>query len=138
MGGTMADTDYDFGADVGASGREQRDEYRLTARAMARVQTESVEPSSAPELPSRALDCQIRDVSARGFRLVSSEPFPVGALLPTEAFLGKWPEPFQLMVEVVWCRETGEGHLSGVHIVPSDETDYLEWMEAVAEALERG
>jgi hypothetical protein len=133
----MADRDYEFGADVDATGREQRDDYRLTARAMARVQTESVEPSSLPELPARSLDCQIRDISARGFRLVSAEPFLVGALLPTEAFLGKRPEPFRLMVEVVWCLETGEGFLSGIQIVPSDNTDYLEWMEAVAEALVR-
>jgi hypothetical protein len=39
------------------------------------------------------------------------------------------------MVEVVWCRETGQEYLVGVQILESDETDYLEWMDAVATAL---
>ncbi|MEC7815642.1 MAG: PilZ domain-containing protein [Pseudomonadota bacterium] len=131
----MTDRDYEFGTNTGIAGRDQRDDYRLVARATARVQAESVEPSSAPELPARALECQIRDISSRGFRLVSAEPFPVGALLATEAALGKWPQPFALTIEVVWCRQTEEGYLSGIQIVPSDDTDYVEWVEAVAEVL---
>lgn len=134
----MADRDYEFGTDSGITGRDQRDDYRLAARATARVQTESVEPSSARELPARALECQIRDISSRGFRLVSAEPFPVGALLSAEASLGKWPQAFGLTIEVVWCRQNEEGYLSGVQIVPSDDTDYVEWVEAVAEVLAHG
>ncbi len=37
------------------------------------------------------------------------------------------------MVEVVWCRASTEsGFLVGLRIIESDETAYLEWVEAVA------
>jgi hypothetical protein len=38
----------------------------------------------------------------------------------------------------MWCRPVNQGYLIGVRVLESDETDYLEWMEAVADALAEG
>ncbi|WP_372971569.1 hypothetical protein [Marinobacter sp.] len=48
-------------------------------------------------------------------------------------------EPFRLMVEVVWCRPADDtGWLVGLQILESDDTAYLEWVEAVARAMSEG
>lgn len=71
------DDDYEFGnPQVLPLGRDNREDYRLTARARARVWVESPEPEQdVPDAQGpTALECQIRDISARGLSLVSPEP----------------------------------------------------------------
>jgi hypothetical protein len=42
-------------------------------------------------------------------------------------------------VEVVWCRASTEtSWLVGLQILESDDTSYLEWVEAVAKAMSEG
>jgi hypothetical protein len=39
-------------------------------------------------------------------------------------------------VDVIWCRPTAYDHwLVGLRILESDDTAYLEWVEAVARAM---
>jgi hypothetical protein len=60
----------------------------------------------------------------------------VGALLPARVALGQNPESFELTVEVVWCRTESEGlSLVGVEIQDSDDTSYVDWVEAVARVM---
>jgi len=134
----MVDDNYEFGSAQGLPrGQDNREDYRLTARARAWFWLESPEPGlEAPEAPNAApLECQIRDISARGLSLVLSEPPALNSLVMAEISLGRRPQRFRLMVEVMWCRQTGHDYLVGVHVLESDETDYLDWMEAVASAL---
>ncbi len=70
----MIDDDYGFGLeDELPSGKDLREDYRLTARARAWILPESPEPDSEPstlEGVSGRLECQVRDISARGISLL--------------------------------------------------------------------
>ncbi len=110
----MADNDYTFGTrNEPPFEKDNRADYRLTARARAVLELESGLPEE--ETP------EARD-----------------ALLPASVSLGNHNEPFTLMVEVVWCRPNESGFLVGVRIIESDETAYVEWVEAVASAMDQG
>ncbi|WP_372998020.1 PilZ domain-containing protein [Marinobacter sp.] len=131
----MADNDYSFGTrNELPLDQDNRADYRLTARARAILELESGMPEDSPA-EARELVCGIRDISASGLCLSSAEALSLGALLPAKVFLGNHTEPFGLMVEVVWCRPNESGFLVGVRIIESDETAYVEWMEAVASAM---
>ncbi|WP_418140062.1 PilZ domain-containing protein [Marinobacter sp. MA] len=134
----MADNDYTFGTrNDPPFEKDNRADYRLTARARAVLELESGIPEEeTPE--ARELVCGIRDISASGLCLSSGEPLSLGALLPASVSLGNHNEPFTLMVEVVWCRPNESGFLVGVRIIESDETAYVEWVEAVASAMDQG
>lgn len=135
----MIDDDYGFGIeDELPSGKDLREEYRLTARARAWILPESPDPaleSSILDEWSNRLECQIRDISARGISLLCKGSLSVGSILIAEVSLGEHAENFRLSVEVMWCRESERGYLVGVRVLESDETDYLDWIEAVARAL---
>ena len=133
----MTDIDYSFGQrEELPGGRDNRTDYRLTARAQAVLELETDPPAGAnEETPRRQLACRIRDISARGLSLYSPEPITIGALLPVAVSLGNHPEPFRLMMEVVWCRPNDSAFLVGGQIIDSDDTAYVEWLDAVAKAL---
>lgn len=137
----MTDDNYQFGtAQALPRGKDKREDYRLTARARAWIQRESPEPESDPsELADQlTLECQIRDISARGLSLVTAESLSVNSLLMAKVSLGHQARAFALMVEVMWCRRAEEGYLVGIRVLESDDTDYLDWMDAVATALSEG
>ena len=138
----MSDLDYGMAPDGGANGDgDQRREYRLVARARVWLELESPPPEDGKGAhldDARWLACGIRDFSAHGLSLTSAEALPEGALLPARVQLGRQPEPFRLMVEVVWSQPGAGGFLSGVRILESDGTACLEWVEAVAEAMSDG
>ncbi|AOY87593.1 pilus assembly protein PilZ [Marinobacter salinus] len=134
----MTDTDYSFGnPDADTYEQDNRSDYRLTARARATLELESrvPGPSAGSGNTGRELVCRIRDISARGLSLFSSEPLSLGALLAASVSLGNHTEPFRLMVEVVWCRPNDSAFLVGTQIMESDDTAYVEWVEAVASAM---
>lgn len=134
----MTDNDYEFGnPEQTADGPEHRADYRLTATARATLELESEVPGLATDErgQGRRLTCRIRDISARGMCLFSKEPLSLGALLPVSVSLGKHPEPFSLMVEVAWCRPNQSEFLVGAQILESDDTAYVEWLEAIAKAM---
>jgi hypothetical protein len=134
----MTDTDYNFGnPDEDTRGPDNRSDYRLTARAMAMLELESQVPGTEtePDNDGRTLNCRIRDISAQGLCLFAREPLPVGALLPALVSLDHHADPFRLMLDVVWCQPDGSEFLVGVKIQESDETAYVEWVEAVASAM---
>jgi hypothetical protein len=133
----MADNDYSFGTrNEPPVDKDNRADYRLTARARAILELESGLPEEGTT-EARKLVCGIRDISASGLCLSSAEPLSLGALLPAGVFLGNHTEPFGLMVEVVWCRPNESGFLVGARIIESDETAYVEWVEAVASAMDQ-
>ena len=135
----MIDDDYGFGIeDDLPSGKDLREDYRLTARARAWILLESAEPESEPSTldgVSDRLECQVRDISARGISLLCEASLSIGSILVAEVSLGEHAEHFRLSVEVMWCREAEWGYLIGVRVLESDETDYLDWIEAGARAL---
>lgn len=139
----MSDVDYTFGNTNGPNGDndgagDQREDYRLSASAVAVLELESglPEESGQEPVPARTLPCRIRDLSAKGLCLVAPEAVTVGALLPARVALGQNPESFELTVEVVWCRPESEGlALVGVEIQDSDDTSYVDWVEAVARLM---
>ncbi|NMT63713.1 PilZ domain-containing protein [Marinobacter orientalis] len=136
----MSDIDYSFGDrdDSPASG-DNRSEYRLTARAKVTLELESSVPDDAGESIERLLVSQTSDLSATGIRLVSSEPLTRQAILSALVSLEEVSEPFRLIVEVVWCRpDDAGGWLVGLQILASDDTAYLEWVEAIARAMSEG
>lgn len=133
----MSDIDYSFGNDDDqpASG-DNRSEYRLTGSAQVTLELESSEPESAEESNGRSLISKTRDVSAHGFSLTTREPLLEHALLTAWVRLDGESEAFQLTVDVVWCRPASQGQwLVGLRIQESDDTAYLEWVEAVVKAM---
>ena len=137
----MSDIDYNFGNDEDphVSG-DNRSEYRLTGSAQVTLELESSEPESGSGSDSstagRTLVSKTRDLSARGFSLTTREPLVENALLTAWLSLDGEPEAFRLTVDVVWCRPASSGQwLVGLRILESDDTCYLEWVEAVARAM---
>lgn len=136
----MSDIDYNFGDydDCPESG-DNRSEYRLTASAKVAMELESSVPDDAGASDERTIVSRTSDLSARGIRLATSEALTTGAILPAWVSLEEVSEPFRLMVEVVWCRPAdSSGWLVGLQILESDDTAYLEWVEAVARAMSEG
>lgn len=137
----MSEIDYTFGDyDDAPEFGDNRSEYRLTASARVAVELESSIPEGEDGANAgRTLVSRTSDLSARGIRLATSEPLTSGAILPAWVSLEDVSEPFRLMVEVVWCRPAEErGWLVGLRILESDDTGYLEWVEAVARAMSEG
>lgn len=136
----MSDIDYSFGdyEDSPESG-DNRADYRLTASAKVTLELESPAPDDTSGSVERSLVSRTSDLSVRGIRLTTSEPLTTGAILPAWVGLEDVSEPFRLMVEVVWCRPADAGGwLVGLQILESDDTAYLEWVEAVARAMSEG
>ena len=133
----MSDIDYEFGDyDDSPESGDNRTEYRLTGSAEVTLELEATEPESGDSVPGRTLVSKTRDLSAQGFCLSTREPLPEHALLTAWVKLDGEPEAFQLTVDVVWCRPSSNGSwLVGLRILESDETSYLEWVEAVASAM---
>lgn len=137
----MTDNDYSFGTQHEPHiEQDNRADYRLTARARVVLELESGPPGTAEDALSadQELVCGIRDISAGGLCLFSADPVSLDALLPAMVFLANHDQPFRLMVEVVWCRPHESAFLVGVRIIESDETAYIEWVEAVAKAMSEG
>lgn len=135
----MKDTDYTFGTrDEPSDAHENRMQYRLTARARITLELEAGYPASegAQGVTRRELVCGIRDISASGLCLVCTESLSTEALFAASVSLGAQVAPFVLTVEVVWCRPDEQGYLVGVKIIESDQTAYVEWVDAVANAME--
>lgn len=131
----MTAGDYSFG-NVPETEKEQRREFRLTGRVTVNLELES----PAPEEGSQAhiLTCYTTDLSATGIRVVAREPATEGAIIPAYVELEREGEKaaYTLMVEVVWCRECEDDLWQvGLHVLESDETAVLEWLEAMAQAL---
>lgn len=134
------DKDYRFGQEASVpDGADKREDYRLSARASARLHVESAEPSGlgGVSLEGSVRTCEVRDLSASGMSLVTSEALRIGSLLTAEVHLSGQQKSLKLTVEVVWQKAEGARYLNGVRVFDSDETDYLNWLEAVAEAFSR-
>lgn len=128
----MSDQDYAFGSGPEPD-EEHRTEYRLTARASARIRLASADPDTAAG--DEEFTGGIRDISAQGFRIIADTAVPPGSLHEAIVTLDARAQ-MQLIVEVIWCRpEEGGDYLMGMKVLESDDTDYLDWLEAVAEAL---
>ena len=94
---------------------------------------------STPVAQVAALEAVGTDEVALGEHHGLREPLPQGALLSAWVKLDGEPEAFPLTVDVVWCRPASAGQwLVGLRILESDDTAYLEWVEAVARAMSEG
>jgi hypothetical protein len=132
----MSDIDYTFGNEDPSESGDNRSEYRLTGSAQVTLELESTEPEAGEESSDRALVAKTRDLSAQGFSVTTREPLTENALLSAWIRLDGESDEFQLTVDVVWCRPASPGEwLVGLRIQESDDTSYLEWVEAVARAM---
>jgi hypothetical protein len=131
----MSASDYQFGSREAVE-REQRQEFRLTGRTHVMLEMESADPGSSQ--PARYLTCYSRDLSATGIRISARESLTPGALLcATVALPGSEGESFRLMVEVIWCRQgSDQSYHAGLHVLNSDDTGVLDWLEVVARAMD--
>lgn len=133
----MSDIDYSFGNDEEPLGdTDNRSEYRLTGCAQVTLELEASEPDADGDLEGRRLVSKTRDLSVQGFSLTTREPLLQNALLSAWVKLDGEPEAFQLTVDVIWCRPASPGQwLVGLRILESDDTAYLEWVDAVARVM---
>lgn len=130
----MAEIDYSFGdnEELPEEGDNRR-EYRLTGNARIVLELESPSPED-PE--GVRLTFHTRDLSPTGIRLRSSEPLTPRALLPAEVSFSGSGDTYPLTVEVIWCKPASDGQwLVGLSIIESDDTGYIDWVEAVASAM---
>ncbi|SFM55815.1 PilZ domain-containing protein [Marinobacter zhejiangensis] len=119
-----------------AGDREQRSEYRLTGRAKVEIELEAADPEL--RLSAHTVTSYTRDVSAHGIRIETAESVRVGALLNAKVQLSPEERPFELVCEVVWCEATNAGEerwLIGLRMAESEDVRFLDWIEAVAEAM---
>jgi len=131
----MNQNDYSFGQnDDGSSHEDQRAEFRLTGRATVTLELEA--PDQELGDPGKSLVCHTHDLSANGIKVYTREALPNGALLPVVVALDGDSSEYALMSEVVWCNAKGEdGWAVGLRVMDSDDTSFLEWMDAVAKAM---
>lgn len=126
---------YAFGNDELEPDQDQRDEFRLVGRASVTLELESAEPGEAGQ--PRVAVASSSDVSPGGLRVITAEPLTPAALLPASIQLHGAGQACPLTVEVIWCRVIDEGSWqSGLKILDTGDSDYLAWMDAVAQAME--
>lgn len=128
--------DYEFG-NQSEPDIDQRQEFRLTGRVTVSLELEAADPDRANE--PRVLRCYSSDLSAGGIRVIANEPVTPGALIPAyvELVQNGQETVYPLMVEAVWCRKQDEDHWQvGLHVVESDDTAVLEWLDTMVRALD--
>jgi Tfp pilus assembly protein PilZ len=129
--------EYSFGQEDGSqSGADQRSEFRLTGRATLTLELEAADPEDSDTGAGRYLTCHTHDLSVNGVRILTREPLSHGALLPMVVTLAGADNSFTLTGEVVWCEPRGdEDWAVGLKVLFSDETSYIDWVEAVGRAM---
>lgn len=133
----MNGEDYSFGHIEGSlAGADQRREFRLTGRATLTLELEAVDPEDPGAGVGKHLTCHTHDLSVNGIRVLTQEPLSKGALLPMMVSLAGDENSFTLTGEVVWCESRGSGGWAvGLKVLFSDQTSYIEWVEAVGRAM---
>lgn len=131
----MSQQDYSFGSSESqGQDEDQRSEFRLTGRATLTLELETPEPGEMPSPEARVV-CHSHDLSVNGVRVFTDTALPVGALLPVTVTLAGAGGAHDLMMEVVWS-EVREGRwASGLRIMPSDDSSYIDWVDAMAQAM---
>ncbi|MDX1633113.1 MAG: PilZ domain-containing protein [Marinobacter sp.] len=131
----MSQQDYSFGAEdpLGVD-HDQRTEFRLTGRATLLLELESPEPGEPPA-PGARLVCHTHDLSVSGARVFTDQVLPVGALLPVTITLAGAGGSHELMVDVIWCEPREGRWASGLKVIPSDDSSYIDWVDAMARAM---
>ncbi|MEX0603876.1 MAG: PilZ domain-containing protein [Marinobacter sp.] len=126
---------YSLGAPSLDTEDDQRSEFRLTGRATVSLQLEA--PDLDEDDPGKTIVCHTQDLSSSGVRVKSLEPVPVGALLPLSVRFEGDQIAYQLTGEVVWIESRDDGYywIVGVKILKSDDTSFVEWVEAVAKVM---
>jgi hypothetical protein len=130
----MSAHDYSLGVSDQDTDDDQRSEFRLTGRARVSLQLEAPNPDD--DDPGKSIVCYTQDLSSSGVRVQTLEPVTAGALLPlTVTFEGE-QVVYPLTGEVVWTEPRASGYwIVGIQIVESDDTAFVEWVDAVAKAM---
>ena len=133
----MQQDNYSFGQEGQVPpDNDQRSEFRLTGRARIEIELEAPDPEEGADGRGSHLACHTNDLSVNGLRIEAAEPLTPGALLPMKVALAGSGNSHDLTVEVVWCEAGGRaGWTVGLKILPSDETAYIEWVDAMARAM---
>lgn len=134
----MSADNYSSGYSLGLSdidtGADQRSEFRLTGRATVALQLEAPNPEEHDS--GKTIVCYTQDLSSSGVRVQTLEPVTVGALLPISVTFEGEQVVYQLTGDVVWSEPRESGYwIVGIQIIESDDTSFLEWMDAVARAM---
>lgn len=115
---------------------DQRSEFRLTGRARIELELEAPDPEADEDVSGNRIACYTSDLSVNGLCIETREPLTPGALLPMAVSLAGSGGSYALTVEVVWCEPRGhDGWVTGLKILPSDETSYIDWVDAMAKAM---
>ncbi len=130
----MSAEDYSLGLSGKDTEDDQRSEFRLTGRARVSLQLEA--PSPGDDDPGKTIVCYTQNLSSSGVRVQTLEPVTEGALLPLTVMFEGEQVVYQLTGEVVWTEPRESGHWTvGVQIIESDDTSFVEWVDAVARAM---
>lgn len=130
----MSLDDYSLGMSGKDAEDDQRSEFRLTGRATVALQLEA--PNLDEGDPGKTIVCYTQDLSSSGVRVQTGEAVPVGALLPLSVTLEGEQTVYELTGEVVWVEPRESGYwIVGVQILESDDTSFVEWVDAVATAM---
>lgn len=130
----MSVDNYSLGVAGKDAEDDQRSEFRLTGRARVALQLEA--PNLDEGDPGKTIVCHTQDLSSSGVRVQTREPVPVGALLPISVAFEGGQIVYELTGEVVWVERRKSGFwIVGVQILESDDTSFMEWVDAVARAM---
>lgn len=130
----MSIDNYSLGVAGKDAEHDQRSEFRLAGRATVALQLEA--PNLDEGDPGKTIFCHTQDLSSSGVRMQTREQVPVGALLPLWVTFEGEQTVYELTGEVVWVESRESGYwIVGVQILESDDTSFVEWIDAVARAM---
>lgn len=117
-------------------GQDKRLEYRLSGRARVTLELEAADPADGDNGQNRTLTAPTHDLSVTGMRIIAAEALTLGAILPIQVLLAGDEQPYQLIAEVVWCERRGPlQYATGLKVLDSDDTSFMDWIDAVARAM---
>lgn len=112
---------------------DRRREYRLLNPATVFVELRAASPDGAE--PAEVVACAGLDLSASGLQLHLDRPLPPGRILRLGANPGPGSDVLYVVGEVRWSRPEAGGHVAGVALFESEDTDIVAWKRAVAARL---
>lgn len=112
---------------------EDRTEHRLERKDTIYVEVMS---SPRPDEESEVVICKTVDISANGIQITLDRELPIGCILQLCVQFQDNNERLFVVGEVMWVRNTvGEDFLVGFHLFEDDDSDILEWKQAIANRL---
>ena len=112
---------------------DKRQEQRLLFEDIIFIEVASAGIDS--NAPAAIVICNTLDVSANGLQVSMDRPLSVGGIHQIGVQLREPERRLYLTAQVKWCRtdENVKGHMLGLALFESEETDIQAWKELIAE-----